>query len=160
MSHNETRRGRMRRRVLLTLLGGAALPFTQTREASAAIPESLRALVKETTRGALLQDGRMKLELPQIAENGSTVALKVTVETPMTAADHVRSITLLSEKNPRPVIGRFYLGAKSGRAEINTRIRLAGTQRVVAIAEMSDGAFRSASAPVAVSMAACIDGSE
>jgi sulfur-oxidizing protein SoxY len=154
MSHNETRRGRMRRRVLLTLLGGVALPFTPTREASAAIPESLRALVKETTRGAPLQDG------PQIAENGSTVALKVTVETPMTAADHVRSITLLSEKNPRPVIGRFYLGVKSGRAEINTRIRLAGTQRVVAIAEMSDGAFRSASAPVAVSMAACIDGSE
>ncbi len=149
-----------RRKLLLALLGTAGLPWIATRGARAAtVPDSLRALVDDLTRGAALQDGKVKLDIPQIAENGNSVPLKVVVDSPMTERDHVKSITLLSEKNPRPVIARFFFGPRAGRAEINTRIRLAASQWVLAIAESSDGNFWSASAPILVSMAACIDGS-
>lgn len=149
-----------RRRALGALLGATGLLRLGMRPVqAAAVPQTLRALVEELTGGAALQAGRVKLELPQIAENGNSVPLKVSVESPMTQRDHVTSITLLSEKNPRPVIARFFIGPRAGRAEINTRIRLAATQSVLAIAQLSDGTFWSDSAPVLVSMAACIDGS-
>ena len=91
-------------------------------------------------------------ELARIVET-----LKVSVASPMTAADHVRSVTVLSGRNPRPVVATFHLGPKAGRAEVFTRVRLNGSQRLLAVAQLSDGSFWSGSAEVVVTEAACLD---
>ena len=116
-------------------------------------------LVQQVTGGAPVRAGRVTVDTPHLADNGHSVPLKVSVQSPMTAADHVRSVTLLSERNPRPVIATFYLGAKAGRAEVITRVRLNGTQRVLAIAQLSDGSYWSGDAEVVVTESACLDAS-
>ena len=117
----------------------------------------LDALVKNATNGAPAKPGRVTLEIPRLADNGHSVAVRVDVASPMTAADHVKRIVLLSERNPRPVIATFHLGPRVGKAEIVTRVRLNGTQRVVAVAELSDGSHWSAMAAVEVTESACLD---
>jgi len=102
---------------------------------------------------------RVVLDVPRLAESGNSVALKVSVTSPMTAADHVRVIQVLSEKNPVALIARFELGPRAGRAEVATNIRLATTQNIHVIAETSDGRLWGASAEVVVLIAACLDGS-
>ena len=116
-------------------------------------------LVRQVTGGAPVSSGRVTVDTPRLADNGNSVPLKVSVASPMTATDYVRSITLLSEKNPRPVMATFYLGQKAGRAEVVTRVRLATTQRLLAIALLSDGSFWSGSAEVEVTESACLDAS-
>jgi sulfur-oxidizing protein SoxY len=86
------------------------------------------------------------------------VPLRIAVESPMTAADHVRRITILAERNPRPVVASYALGPHSGRAEIVTRIRVADIQDVIAVAELSDGSFWMGSAHVIVTELACLEG--
>jgi sulfur-oxidizing protein SoxY len=113
--------------------------------------------VQAATKGAPIRAGRVKLELPPLADNGNSVAMRLTVESPMTAQDHVRVVHLFSERNPVRHMAAFYLGPKSGRAEIASRIRLAGSQRIVALAEMSDGSFWAGSASVVVTLSACLD---
>lgn len=108
--------------------------------------------------GREIKIGRVTLDLPRLAESGNSVTLKVRVESPMTAGDHVKTIHLLSEQNPIATIGRFHLSPRSGRAEVSTSIRLAATQNIHAIAEMHDGALFEAMAESVVLMAACIDG--
>jgi len=103
--------------------------------------------------------GRVKLELPVLADNGNSVPMKVRVESPMSEADHVKSIRLLSERNPEREMAVFHLGPRAGAAEISTRVRLAGSQVVTAIAEMSDGSQWMDSAHVQVTLSACVDGS-
>jgi sulfur-oxidizing protein SoxY len=147
-----------RRRFVSALAGIAALPLMPGRNARAAI-ESLAPLVTKITGGAPLREGRVQLEIPRLADNGHSVPLTVRVESPMTAADHVRSITLLSERNPRPLMATFYLGPRAGRAEVATRVRLSGTQRVLAVAQLSDGSYWSGTAEVEVTESACLDAS-
>ena len=106
---------------------------------------------------ARVTPGKVKLELPPLSENGNTVPLAVRVESPMTAADHVRAIHVFTEKNPQPEVVSFYLGPRAGRVNISTRIRLADTQTVVAICEMSDGSFWTDRADVVVTLAACLE---
>ncbi len=106
---------------------------------------------------ATIQKGKVKLELPPLVENGNTVALAVKVDSPMTQADHVKAIHVFSEKNPQPYIVSFYLGPRAGRASVAARVRLADTQTVVAICEMSDGSFWSDSVSVVVTLAACTE---
>jgi sulfur-oxidizing protein SoxY len=101
--------------------------------------------------------GKVKLELPPLVENGNTVPLAVSVESPMTDTDHVRAIHVFTEKNPQPEVVSFRFGPRAGRAHVATRIRLADTQTVVAIAELSDGSYWSASAAVVVTLAACLE---
>lgn len=113
--------------------------------------------VQSVTKGAAIRAGRVKLELPPLADNGNSVSMRLTVESPMTPQDHVRAIHLFSERNPVRHMAAFYLGPKSGRAEIVSRIRLAGSQRIVALAEMSDGSFWAGSASVVVTLSACLD---
>lgn len=103
--------------------------------------------------------GRVKLELPVLADNGNSVPMKVSVESPMTEADHVKLIRLLSERNPEREMAVFYLGPRAGAAEITSRVRLAGSQVVTAIAEMSDGSQWMGTAHVQVTLSACVDGS-
>jgi sulfur-oxidizing protein SoxY len=101
--------------------------------------------------------GRVKLELPPLVENGNTVPLAVSVESAMTEADHVRAIHVFTEKNPQPDVVGFRFGPRAGRASVSTRVRLADTQAVVAIAELSDGSFWSATVNVVVTLAACLE---
>jgi sulfur-oxidizing protein SoxY len=116
------------------------------------------ALVKRVTKGAAAKRARVKLELPVLADNGNSVAMKVAVESPMTEADHVKTIRLLSERNPETEMATFHLGPRAGVAEIASRVRLAGSQRVVALAEMSDGSYWMDTADVVVTLSACLDG--
>ena len=106
---------------------------------------------------AAVRTGKVKLEVPPLVENGNTVPMTVNVANPMTPADHVLSIHVFNEKNPQPNMGNFYLGPHAGRAQVSTRIRLADSQKIVAIAKLSDGSFWSASDDVVVTLAACTD---
>lgn len=99
----------------------------------------------------------MKLELPVLADNGNSVPMRITVESPMTEADHVKVIRLISERNPERQMAVFHLGPRSGAAEITSRVRLAGSQTVTAIAEMSDGSQWMDTARVQVTLSACVD---
>jgi sulfur-oxidizing protein SoxY len=101
--------------------------------------------------------GRVTLELPPLVENGNLVTIKVQVDSPMTPADHVKAVHLVAEGNPLPNIISFFLGPRAGRAEVGTRIRLANSQRVWAIAEMSDGSFWRGHAETLVTLAACTE---
>ena len=96
-------------------------------------------------------------EIPPLVENGNTVPMTVSVESPMTAENHVKSIHVFNEKNPQPNIGNFHLGPHAGRAQVSTRIRLADSQKVVAIARLSDDTFWSASVDIIVTLAACTE---
>jgi sulfur-oxidizing protein SoxY len=109
------------------------------------------------TRGAEVRTGRVKLSLPSLADNGNSVPLRVVVDSPMSAADHVNTIALFSSRNPEPNIARFTLGPRAGRADISTRVRLAGSQRVMAVAQMSDGSFWMDSREIVLTISACVD---
>jgi sulfur-oxidizing protein SoxY len=119
--------------------------------------DELPALIEKLTGARDVRDGRIALDIPRIADNGNAVPLKLKVESPMTAQDYVRTIHAIAEKNPRPLVAAFHLGPRAGRAEIDTRIRLNGTQRVVAVATMSDGSRWRGIAEVDVTESACYD---
>lgn len=119
--------------------------------------DPLAPLVRDITGGAPLTVGKVSIDTPRLADNGHSVPLKVSVDNPMTEASHVRSISLLSPRNPRPLIAKFTLGPRAGRAEVSTRVRLNGSQVVLAIAQLSDGTFWSGTAEVEVTESACLD---
>jgi sulfur-oxidizing protein SoxY len=119
----------------------------------AAFQEALRRIVGD----APVRHGRVKLQLPPLIDNGNSVPLTVSVESPMTAADHVKAIHVLTEKNPLPDVVSVALGPRAGRAILSTRVRLAHTQTVTAIAQMSDGSFWSDTAEVVVTLSACLE---
>lgn len=148
---------RARRRFMASLAGLAATALVFPGRPRAATAETLVPVISKLTGGAAVNEGRVKLEMPRLADNGHSVPLKVSVDSPMSAADHVRSITLLSERNPRPLMATFYLGARAGRAEVVTRVRMNGSQRLLVIAQLSDGTFWSGSAEVEVTESACLD---
>jgi sulfur-oxidizing protein SoxY len=117
----------------------------------------IEPLIAEVTGGAVAQRGGVTLELPTLAENGNSVALRIRVASPMTAADHVSAIHVFAERNPRPRIAAFHLGPQSGRAEVATHVRLSGSQRVTVLASLSGGRFRVADFDVVVTSTACLD---
>jgi sulfur-oxidizing protein SoxY len=108
--------------------------------------------------GAQMRKGRVHLALPPVAENGHSVGMTVRVDSPMSEADHVRQIDLIADRNPIPRVATFFLSPGSGRAEIESRLRLNGSQRVTAIARLSDGSFWFDAADVTVNDLACLDG--
>jgi sulfur-oxidizing protein SoxY len=136
---------------------GAAMVTLLPFEAARATPESLALAIKEVAGNAELRQGKIKLDVPPLIENGNTVPLTVTVDSPMSDADYVKAIHVFNEKNPQPHVFSATLAPRNGRARIGTRIKLADTQKIVAIAETSDGAFWTASAEVIVTIAACIE---
>jgi len=113
--------------------------------------------MRKVTGGAPVQPGRVKLDLPPLVENGNSVPLMVTVESPMTLADHVKAIHVFTEKNPQPNVISAYLGPRAGRARIAARARIADSGAVIAIAQMSDGSFWSDSVTVVVTLSACLE---
>jgi len=145
------------RRQFLGFASGVAMLGAVTLRPAEATPAMLATAIRNVVGGAVVRTGRVKLDVPPLVENGNTVPMTVSVASPMTADDHVKSIHVFNEKNPQPNIGNFYLGPRSGRAQISTRIRLADTQKIVAIAQLSDGSFWSASVDVVVTLAACTD---
>jgi len=134
------------------LAGLAALPG-----AALAQVDPLDPLVWVVTKGAQVKQGKVTVELPQLADNGNSVPIRITVDSPMTEADHVKSIHLYSEKNPVRNMANFYLGPRAGKAEINSRVRLAGSQKVTAVAKLSDGSFWYDTASIVVTLSACLD---
>jgi sulfur-oxidizing protein SoxY len=150
-----------RRRFLIGaagLAGGMALsPLPDARAQSQDRPAAMRAAIKALTGDAPLQEGRIKVELPPLVENGNAVPLSIAVESPMTDADHVKAIHVFTEKNPQPNVAAFQIGPRAGSANIQTRMRLADTQLVIAIAELSDGTFWRDEVEVVVTMAACLE---
>lgn len=150
-----------RRACLQALAAGSALSLAPGLAHAQSAPGPQLLTLQQMTAalvGAapLLQEG-VRLELPALADNGHVVPLRVAVASPMSAADHVTRIWLLSPRNPVTQMAVFHLGPWSGRAEIATRVRLAGTQNVVALARLSSGAFRYALAEVVVTESACLD---
>jgi sulfur-oxidizing protein SoxY len=148
------------RRRFLASAGSAALlgaPPIVTPRPAEATPTMLASAIRDVVGAAVVRTGKVKLEVPPLVENGNTVPLTVSVASPMTESDHVKSIHIFNEKNPQPNVGNFYLNARSGRAQVSTRIRLADSQKIVAIAKLSDGSFWSASVDVVVTLAACTE---
>ena len=148
------------RRRFLKLTGSAAVAGTipvVTLRGAEATPAMLASAIRNVVGSAAVKTGKVKLDIPPLVENGNTVPMTVSVACPMTAEDHVKSIHVFNEKNPQPNIGNFYLGPRAGRAQVATRIRLADSQKVVAIAHLSDGSFWSASVDVVVTLAACTE---
>ena len=148
------------RRQFLGLAGGAAVlgavPIVTVRPGEAT-PAELASAIRSVTNGAQVRTGKVKLDVPPLVENGNTVPMMISVSHPMAPEDHVKSIHVFNEKNPQPNIGNFHLGPHSGRAQVSTRIRLADSQKIVAIAKLSDGSFWSASVEVVVTLAACTE---
>jgi sulfur-oxidizing protein SoxY len=149
-----------RRQFLLTAGGVAAgigLASVLQVKPARATPAAMQEAIRKVVGRASVNTGKVKLELPPLVENGNAVPLAVSVESPMTEADHVRAIHVFTEKNPLPDVVSFRFGPRAGRAGVATRIRLADTQTVVAICELSDGSFWSGSAAVVVTLAACLE---
>lgn len=144
-----------RREFVVAAAGALALPGLA--RGQAALPGALDPLIWVVTKGELIRRGRVKLEMPQLADNGNSVAMRVAVDSPMSATEYVKAIHLFSDRNPQRNMAVFYLGPRAGRAEIVSRVRLAGSQRVTALAEMSDGTFWSGFTDVIVTLSACID---
>ena len=122
-----------------------------------ATPAAMDEAIRKVTGGAQVRKGRIKLDVPPLIENGNSVVLSVTVESPMTPADHVKAIHVFAPENPLPGMLSAYLGPRSGRARITTRVRVADSQTLVAIAQLSDGSFWSDSVSVVVTLAACTE---
>jgi len=146
-----------RRAFLQAAAAGLGLGAFITVAPADATPAAMEDAVRKVVGASRVSKGRVKLELPPLSENGNTVPLTVSVESPMTAPDHVRAIHVFTELNPQPDVVSFRFGPRAGRASVSTRIRLANTQTVTAIAELSDGSFWSAGAAVVVTLAACLE---
>ena len=132
---------------------GSIVAVTPARATPAEMQEAIRRVVGSAT----INPGKVKLDLPPLIENGNAVPLIVDVPSPMTETDHVRAIHVFTQKNPQPTVASFRLGPRAGRARVATRIRLADTQTVVAVCELSDGSFWSDGADIVVTLAACLE---
>ena len=118
---------------------------------------ALEAAIRKVTGGAPARAGKVKLEVPPLIDNGNAVPVTVTVDSPMTAAEHVKAIHLLTEKNPQPYVLSAYLGPRAARARLATRARIADSGKVIAIAELSDGSYWSHEVSVIVTLSACLE---
>ncbi len=140
-----------RRDASITLLAVAIAPALRAAE------PTLDAAIRTWAGDATPHDGRVTLVIAELVENGNAVPVTVRVDSPMTAAEHVTEIALFNQRNPQREVARFQLGPHNGRAEVSTRIRLATSQRLVALARLSDGSVWQHQVDVLVTLAACIE---
>jgi sulfur-oxidizing protein SoxY len=145
----------MKRRGVLA--AGAGLAMLALVRPASATPEGMAAAIKGFTGGAAPQEGKVSFDIAQLIDNGNAVPVTVAVES-AGSAGHVAAIAIFNEKNPHTEVVVFTLGPRAGKAEVSTRIRLATSQRLVAIARMDDGSYWSRSVDVIVTLAACIEG--
>ncbi len=140
------------------LAAGAGLLVSVCSAQGATLPDELAAAVAGFTRGAVLREGRVVLEIAELVDNGNAVPVTISATSPMTLADHVVAMAVFSERNPQRDVLQVRLGPRSGQARVSTRIRLATTQKLVAVARMNDGSCWSRTVDVIVTIAACIEG--
>ncbi|EKV27116.1 Sulfur oxidation protein SoxY [Caenispirillum salinarum AK4] len=148
----------MSRRQVFFSIGGVAaagVGMTLMPGLAKASPEEVQKAIKEMIGDTTPQEGKVSLDLPEIAENGNTVPVGVSVDSPMTQDSYVKAVHLMADGNPSPEVITFKFTPQSGRAEASTRMRLAQTQNVVAFAEMSDGSVYRAAQPVKVTIGGC-----
>ena len=143
----------MQRRQLLA--GAAAGLLLRPAQAT---PESMQAAIDAFTGGQPLREGRVQLDISPLVENGNAVPVGVSVQSPMIDTDHVRRIAIFTERNPQPEVVVFHLGPANGRAQVATRMRLATSQTLVAVALMNDGSAWQQRVDVVVTLAACVEG--
>ena len=158
--HDDTLQATRRRFLIDTaaLAGAAGIWLPLATGPASATPASMRAAIRRVVGETPVTKGRVKIDLPPLIENGNAVSLTVAVESPMTVEDHVKAIHVFTEKNPQPNVISVQLGPRAGRATFSSRIRLADSQKVIAIAQMSDGSFWSDEIEVIVTLAACLEG--
>jgi sulfur-oxidizing protein SoxY len=146
----------MSRRAALALgAAGAALSFVGFSRIAQATPETAAAEAAKFAGGKAAVAGKISIELPEIAENGNTVPLAISVESPMTDDDYVTDVLVLADGNPNPGVATFHFTPLSGKADASTRIRLATTQNIVVTAKTSKGAVYTASKLVKVTIGGC-----
>ena len=136
---------------------GAGLGATLVTRPALATPDEMTAAMRAFAGSATIKTGKVRMDIPPLVENGNSVPVSIVVDSPMTADEHVTAIAVFNEKNPQPNVAIFRLGPRSGRAQVATRIRLATTQSLTAIARLSDGSFWSHSVDVIVTIAACTE---
>ena len=144
------------RRRFLTLAVGAA-SFSALAPAARATPAEVQALFRDLAGEAELQRGRLKLDLPLLVENGNAVAMTVSVDAPVTGPGRVERIHVFAEANPLPNVVAFHFGPRAGKAVVSTRIRLATSQTVIAVAKLADGSFWVDEVELLVTLAACLE---
>ncbi len=154
---HRTQNGCNRRQLLTAALSATALPWLPGARADSKALRALEVAIHEQFAEQEIVAGRVSLSLPPLAENGNSVALAVDVDSPQSQSDYVESIHVFAPDNPLPTVLSTRLSPLSGRAQFATRIRLADSQSVVAIARMSDGSLWSGSAKIVVTLAACTD---
>lgn len=155
MTMNPTPALLTRRRVVLASTSLTALTLMNPVLANT---DELAHAVSAYAAGKKVTEGKVKLDIAELVDNGNVVPITVSVNSPMTAASHVKAIAVFNEKNPQREVVKFDLGPRYGKAEVSTRIRLATTQKLVAVAQMSDDTFWSHTVEVIVTIAACIEG--
>ena len=144
-----------RRATLMLGTGAAALSvFGWGGRAQAGAKEAADQIAK-FTGGKVAEKGKISIELPEIAENGNTVPLQLTVDAPMTADNYVSDVMVLAEGNPNPGVATFHFSPMSGKASASTRIRLATTQNIVVVAKTSKGDFFTGQKQVKVTIGGC-----
>ena len=158
--HDDTLQATRRRFLIDTaaLAGAAGIWLPVATGPASATPASMRAAIRKVVGETPVTKGKLKIDLPPLIENGNAVSLTVAVESPMTVEDHVKAIHVFTEKNPQPNVISVQFGPRAGRATFSSRIRLADSQKVIAIAQMSDGSFWSDEIEVIVTLAACLEG--
>lgn len=145
-----------RRRVLRSAVAlGACVVVRPSRSAPA---DDLQAAIRGFAAGANVAAGKVRFEVAPLVENGNAVPVTITVESPMSATDHVKAIAIFNERNPQRDVAVFRLGPRAGRAKVSTRIRLATSQKLVAVAQLSDGSYWQQAVDVIVTLAACVEG--
>jgi sulfur-oxidizing protein SoxY len=145
-----------RRQALMAGAGGvAAMALGWPDRPASAATNGFQELIDRFVGGVAPVEGRVNLDLPQIAENGSAVPLTITVDSPMTADDHVTDVLVVADGNPRPGVATFHFSPASGVADLSTRIRLAQTENVIAVAKMNDGSVFMARKQVTVTVGGC-----
>jgi sulfur-oxidizing protein SoxY len=150
-----TRRDTLKAASILAV--GATWPAAADAQVQSFVPGQMDAAIRKVLGEAPIRKGKVTLDLPPLVENGNVVPMSVSVDSPMTKDNFVKAIHVFNEKNPQPNVISVQLGARAGKAEISTRIRLATTQKLTAIAEMSDGTCWSDTQEVVVTLAACLE---
>lgn len=148
---------KQKRRTLLASAAGTVAWVLVRPAAALADSGDLASAIRAHTGGAPVQPGKVTFDIASLIDNGNSVPITVTVDSPMTADNHVATIAIFNERNPQRDVAKFQLGPRAGRAAVATRIRLATSQKLVAIAKLNDGTYWSHTVDVIVALAACIE---
>ena len=141
------------RRTMLRL-GAVSVSMLMIPRVAAATEDEMNEAIRGMFGDRVITEGRVNVDLPPIAENGFSVPIDISVDSPMTEDDYVKQV--LSPRNPLPVLAQYHLTPMSGRADVSARIRLGGTQSIRVIAEMNDGTLWSGAKQTLVTLAACV----